>query len=33
VTTVFSEILVQVIIDFGFPSAEFKVNSAGAVMV
>ena len=33
-TTVFSEILVQVIIDFGFPSAEqFKVNSAGAVMV
>ena len=34
VTTVLSESLVQVIVGFGFPSAEqFKVNSAGAVMV
>ena len=34
VTTVLSESLVQVILGFGFPSAEqFKVNSAGAVMV
>jgi len=33
VTTVLSESLVQVIVGFGFPSAEqFKVNSAGAVM-
>ena len=31
-TTVLSESLVQVIVGFGFPSAEhFKVNSAGAV--
>ena len=34
VTTVLSETLVQVIVGFGCPSAEqFKVNSAGAVMV
>jgi len=34
VTTVLSESLVQVIVGFGFPSAEqFKDNSAGAVMV
>ena len=33
-TLVLSETLVQVIVGFGFPSAEqFKVNSAGAVMV
>ena len=32
--TVLSETLLQVIVGFGFPSAEqFKVNSAGAVMV
>ena len=34
VTTVSSETLLQVIVGFGFPSAEqFKVNLAGAVMV
>ena len=34
VTAVLSESLVQVIIGFGFPSAEqFKVNSAGAVTI
>ena len=34
VTTVLSESLVQVIVGFGFPSAEqFKVNSAGAIKV
>ena len=32
-TTVLSETLFQVIVGFGFPSAEqFKVNLAGAVM-
>ena len=34
VTRVLSETLLQVIVGFGFPSAEqFKVNSAGAIMV
>ena len=34
VTTVSSETLLQVIVGVGIPSAEqFKVNSAGAVMV
>ena len=33
VTTVLSESLVQVIVGFGFPSAEhFKVNSVGAII-